>query len=113
MNFKQQKRTLLFGTILTLIISSAIFTYFIHHNYESTKIQLIEEKLKGDAKSILPHLYHSGNFAWFRDSLEQYQKLGLKCLSVIGLDGRLIWGDTPCDLKVEAKNYLDQKVFGS
>ena len=111
MTFKLQKRTLLLGTIFTLIITSVIFTYFVHHNHESTKIQLIEDKLKGDSKSILPHLFLSGNSAWFKDNLNQYKKMGLKCLSVIDLQGKVIWGDGPCSLKITARNYTEQKVF--
>src|SRR5690606_5084926 len=110
MNFKNQKRILLIGTIITLVLTSAIFTFFIHKNHESTRIRLIEEKLKGDAKSILPHLYTSGNFAWFIDNLEQYKNL-LPCLSVTGLNGTHIWGDGACSSNIEAKNYIDQKVF--
>ena len=110
MNFKNQKRILLLGTILTLVITSAIFTFFIHKNHETTRISLIEDKLKGDAKSILPHLYQSGNFAWFTDNLEQYKNL-LPCISVIDLSGSTIWGQGPCFLGIEAKNYIDQKVF--
>jgi signal transduction histidine kinase len=110
MNFKNQKRILLIGTILTLILTSAVFTFFIHKNHESNRISLIEEKLKGDAKSILPHLYQSGNFAWFNDNLENNKNL-LPCLSVSGIDGSLIWGKGKCSSKIEAKNYIDQKVF--
>jgi signal transduction histidine kinase len=110
MNFKSQKRVLLIGTILTLVFTSAVFTFFIHKNHESTRIRLIEDKLKGDAKSILPHLYQSGNYAWFTDNLEQYKKL-LPCISVLGLNGATIWGEGPCTSKIEAKNYIDQKIF--
>ena len=110
MNFKIQKRILLLSTILTLIISSVIFTFFIHKNHEATRISLIEDKLKGDAKSILPHLYQSGNFAWFTDNLEQHKKL-LPCLSVTTTTGAHIWGQGPCSSNIEARNYIDQRVF--
>ena len=110
MNFKNQKRILLLGTILTLILTSGVFTFFFHKNHEATRISLIEDKLKGDAKSILPHLYQSGNFAWFIDNLEQYKKF-LPCLSVTGLNSTHIWGQGPCNSNIEAKNYIDQKVF--
>lgn len=110
MNFKTQKRILLIGTILTLILTSAVFTFFIHKNNETTRISLIEDKLKGDAKSILPHLYQSGNFAWFTDNLEQHKKL-LPCLSVTATNGTHIWGEGTCSSNIEAKNYIDQKVF--
>lgn len=110
MKFKNQKRILLIGMIHTLVLTSSIFTFFIHKNHETTRISLIEDKLKGDAKSILPHLYSSGNFAWFTDNLEQHKKL-LPCLSVTGLNGTHIWGEGPCSLNIEAKNYIDQKVF--
>lgn len=112
MNFKLQRRILLFGTILTLVITSAVFTFFIHGNNEATKIQMIENKLKGDAKSILPHLYLSGNFAWFKDNLEHYKDLGITCLSVRDISGALVWGkNEPCSLNIEARNYVDQKVL--
>lgn len=110
MNFKNQKRILLLGTILSLVLTSAVFTFFIHKNHETTRIRLIEDKLKGDAKSILPHLYSSGNFAWFTDNLEHHKKL-FPCLSVTGLNGTQIWGEGPCSLNIEARNYIDQKVF--
>lgn len=112
MNFKNQKRLLFLGTVLTLIITSAVFTYFIHSNNEQIKAELIENKLKGDAKSILPHLYQSGNFAWFTDNLEQYKKLGLPCLSVKDTTNSIIWGqDAKCKNTIDAKNYIDQTVF--
>jgi len=112
MNFRLQKRILLLGTIVTLILTSAVFTYFIHKNHETTKIQLIEDKLKGDAKSILPHLYLSGNSAWFKDNLEQYKKFGLNCISIKDTANNLIWGDRgPCEKSITSKNYVDQEVF--
>ena len=110
-NFKGQKRILLSGTIVTLIVVSAIFTLFIHRNHEATRIKMIEDKLHGDATSILPHLYQSGNNAHFISSLEQYKKFGLPCLGVLGPNEEMIWGDEYCSTKVEAKNYIDQKVL--
>lgn len=112
MNFQIQRRILIIGTILTLVITSGIFTYFIHSQNESARIQLIEDKLKGDAKSILAHLYSSGNSAWFNDTLENYKKLGITCLNVKSLSGQTVWGDgRSCSKNIEAKNYVDQKVL--
>lgn len=112
MNFQLQRRFLIIGTIFTLVVTSGIFTYFIHSQNESARIQLIEDKLKGDAKSILAHLYSSGNSAWFTDTLESYRQLGLTCLSVKNTSGQLVWGNEKSCLKsIEAKNYIDQKVL--
>lgn len=110
-NFKGQKRILLLSTIITLVVISAIFTLFIHKNHERTRMKMIEDKLHGDATSILPHLYQSGNNAHFISSLEQYKKFGLPCLGVHGLNDETIWGDGNCSSKIESKNYIDQKVF--
>jgi signal transduction histidine kinase len=112
MNFQLQRRFLFIGTIFTLIVTSAIFTYFIHSQNESARIQLIEDKLKGDAKSILTHLYSSGNSAWFNDALESYKQLGITCLNVKNASGQLVWGNqSSCSNNIEAKNYIDQKVL--
>ena len=112
MNFQLQKRFLIIGTIFTLVITSGVFTYFIHSQNESARIQLIEDKLKGDAKSILAHLYSSGNSAWFNETLSSYKQLGLRCLSVKNTSGNIVWGnDNSCSKHIEAKNYIDQKVL--
>ena len=112
MNFKRQKQILIISTFVTLVITSSVFTTFIHNTNEKAKADVIVSKLKGDAKSILPHLYLSGNAAWFKDNLEQYKQLGLPCLSVSNHSEGIIWGDQKtCNRHIEAKNYVDQKVF--
>lgn len=112
MNFKRQKQILIIATFVTLVITSSVFTSFIHNANEKTKADVIVSKLKGDAKSILPHLYLSGNAAWFKDNLEQYKQLGLPCLSVSNQSEGIIWGDqAKCNYHIGAKNYVDQKVF--
>lgn len=111
MNFKRQKRILIWGTILTLVLTSGVFTFFTHINFENSRVEVIESKLKGDAQSILPHLYTSGNYAWFNSNLDQYKKFGLPCLSVRN-GQEIIWGDEAlCEKLIEARNYVDQRVF--
>lgn len=112
MNFKLQKRILFLGTILAFIITTSVFTFFLHRNHEETRTNMIENKLKGDARSILPHLYQSGNFAWFNANLEEFKQLGLTCLNVRDNTGKVIWGNTEsCKKFITAKNYVDQKVL--
>lgn len=112
MNLQTQKRLLIFCTILTLVITSGIFTYFIHSEHQAARIQTIEDKLKGDAKSILAHLYSSGNWAWFNDTLESYKQLGVTCLSVKNKSGEVVWGNNDsCSKNIEAKNYIEQKIL--
>lgn len=112
MTFQMQKRLLVLGTVITLIIASSIFTYITHSQNESARYRVIEDKLRGDAKSILAHLYSSGNWAWFNDTLESYKKLGVTCLSVKSNTGEHIWGQQDsCSKNIEAKNYIDQKIL--
>ncbi|MFZ4715524.1 MAG: sensor histidine kinase [Bacteriovoracaceae bacterium] len=107
-----QKRLLLLGTILALAITTTVFTIFIHRNFEETRIRTIENKLTGDASSILPHLYQSGNFAWFNANLDSLKQLGLTCLNIKDINNKTIWGsDNKCEKSISAKNYVDQKVL--
>lgn len=112
MNFQLQRRILILGTIFTLIVTSGVFTYFIYSQNESARIQMVEDKLKGDANSILAHLYSSGNWAWFDDALKQYQKLGITCLNVKDKNGKTVWGDSgSCSKNIVGRNYIDQKIL--
>jgi len=112
MNFKTQKRAILIGTLTALFVITGILTVYSHKSYQASQNKSLEDRLRGDARSILPHLYLSGNSAWFFSNLEEYKKLGFPCIRVVSQDSTRVWGDErSCRNILPAKNYLDQKVF--
>ena len=112
MNTRIQMRIILIGSAVGIFLCSLVLTLSIHQDYEKNRILSLENKLKVDAKALLPHLYQSGNSAWFKDTLQALVKDGFTCLEVMDQSRSNIWSHGKgCNKEVPVVNYIGQEIL--